>query len=511
MLRRRLIVSRLFGATVLSAAVLMANAARADVTATDVWASYTAYYESTGAQVIGTPEADGADTVVSNHALLYRFPFGVATMRVIMPNMRMTDQSDGTVEIAFPDDFDLRIEVDVPNEGAGSITLLIKQDNFQGMASGTPDDVTFAQSADGLSLALKDIDIPAEDIDMTMQALMSGYSATSRVVTGDLITTSTEMQTGSTDIAYIVKVPDGGVISNTGRLGANEAAFQTALPAGGSNVMNLSAVLAGGAYLRGTSSAGGGTSETITTSDGVVVSEQFQATGSASSRFSIDAMGMDLFGEGKDIDFKVMMPDAFPFSVSGSLSAVSGGYKIPLLPSTDMQDVALQFNLRDLTFSDDIWGLFDPSGDLPRDPASINIDVSGKVISEIDALNFATLEAQMEQDLPPISLERLTLNEFSVSAIGTSALATGSFTLDNADTTTFDGFPSPEGSAILNVVGANALIDRLVTLGVIGQDEAGMARLGMGFIASATGDDAFESRVDVNGEGHVMVNGQRMR
>jgi len=38
-----------------------------------------------------------------------------------------------------------------------------------------------------------------------------------------------------------------------------------------------------------------------------------------------------------------------------------------------------------------------------------------------------------------------------------------------------------------------------------------MARLGMGFIARSTGDDAFETRLDVNTDGHVIVNGQRMR
>ena len=206
-----------------------------------------------------------------------------------------------------------------------------------------------------------------------------------------------------------------------------------------------------------------------------------------------------------------LIPEVFPFPISGSMGAAAGGYKFPLMPSEDPQDVALRLNFSDLVISDDLWGIFDPNGDLPRDPASINIDVAGTVISEIDALNFATLEAQMDQPEPPISLESLTINEFSIAAIGASALATGAFTVDNSDTTTFDGFPRPEGSAILNVEGANALIDRLVAFGVIGPDEAGMARLGMGFIAKATGDDAFETRVDVNGEGHVIVNGQRMR
>ena len=506
MLRRNL-----FGTTVLSATVLLAQSVTADVTPDDVWSSFAAYYEATGAQVIGTPEADGADVVVSDSALLYRFPFGVATLRVGLPDLRMTEQSDGTVDLVYPENFDLRFEVDVPSEGAGSLTLAVTQTGYDGSASGSAGDVTFAQSSEGLKIEVKDIDFPEEDIDFSMVAQTDGYSVTSHVVTGDLVTTTTEMTNGAVDVAYVLNEPDGGVVSNTGQFGANELKFETALPAGGSDVLNLSTALAAGAFLRGSADSVGGTSETITTIGNEIFSEQSQTSGRTVSRFSIDADGLDLFAESEGVDFNMLIPELFPFPISGSMSGAVGGYQFPLMPSEDPQDVAMRLDLRDLTISDEIWGLFDPVGDLPRDPVSLNVDVAGTVISDIDLLNFETLESQFLSVSPPISAESITINEISMAAIGASILATGSFTLDNADTATFDGFPRPEGSAILNVSGANGLIDRLVALGVIGQDEAGMARLGMGFIARATGDDAFETRVDVNAEGHVNVNGQRMR
>ncbi len=506
MLRRTL-----FGTTVLSASALLAHTAAADVTAADVWATYSASYEATGAQVIGTPAADGVDTVVSDAALLYRFPFGVATLRIGLPEMRMTDESDGTVTISYPETIDVRFEFDAPSEGSGALTLSIAQDNYQGSVSGVPDDMTFVQSADGVTIEVKDIEVPDAEVDFTFLAEGEGYTSTSHVVTGDLITTTTDLTTGAADIAYVLNDPEGAVMSNTGRFGANEASFETALPAGGSDVMNLSAALTAGAYLRGTAEGEGSSSETVTTIDGDIISEQTQTSGRTTSRFSIDEAGIDLFAEGESVDFKMLIPELFPFPMAGSIGAITGGYKFPLLPSEDAQDVALRLDLTDLEISEDLWGLFDPNAELPRDPASINIDLAGTVISEIDALNFATLEAQMEQAVPPISLETLTINEISFAAIGASALATGSFLLDNADTATFGGFPRPEGSAILNVTGANALIDRLVAFGVIPEEQAGMARLGMGFIAKSTGEDSFESRLDVNEEGHVMVNGQRMR
>ncbi|MEP4637347.1 MAG: hypothetical protein ABJZ83_03195, partial [Yoonia sp.] len=142
MLRRNL-----FGTTVLSATAMLAQSVAADVTGADVWATYTAYYESTGAQVIGTPTTSGDETVISDSALLYRFPFDVATLRVGLPDMRFVDQSDGTVLISYPEAFDVRIEFDVPSEGSGALTLGIAQDNFQGTVSGDPADMTFVQSA----------------------------------------------------------------------------------------------------------------------------------------------------------------------------------------------------------------------------------------------------------------------------------------------------------------------------------------------------------------------------
>jgi len=55
------------------------------------------------------------------------------------------------------------------------------------------------------------------------------------------------------------------------------------------------------------------------------------------------------------------------------------------------------------------------------------------------------------------------------------------------------------------------LIDNLVALGVLPEDQASMARLGMGMFARSVGDDQLETTVEVNPEGHVIVNGQRMR
>ena len=506
MLRRTL-----FGTTFLSATVLFAQAASAQVSVDDVRAAFTAHMESLGGQVFETAETEGADTVMTGNAILFRAPLGVGTLRVVLPDYRMTPQSDGTVTLTYPETFTYRVEVDVPSEGAGTLAIEMTQSGYEYIASGTPGDVTFAQSADSFRFEVSSLDGLDDFFDLSMVGQGTDLTFNTRVEVGDMVTSTIISQNGPIEMAMAVRNPNGTVVTDTSQLGANESTVTTSFPVGGSDIMNLSPVFAAGAFIRGTIDDAGGTSETITSIDGDVVSEEFQKTSQTISRFSIDKDGLDLSAESGPAEFRVMIPEMGPVPIEGSVAGGAGALLLPLMASEAAQNFGMRLDVQDLTLSEDVWGLFDATGDLPRDPVSMNMDVSGTVMSEIDVFDFAALEQQMNGAIPPVSLESLTINELSVDAIGASALASGAFIVDNSDTTTFDGFPRPEGSAILTVSGANALLDRLVALGVLGSDEAGMARLGMGFIARSTGDDAFETRLDVNTDGHVIVNGQRMR
>lgn len=501
----------LLGTTVLTATALLATSAKAEITGADVWANYTSFYEATGAQVIGEQQADGDTLVISDHALLYRLPFNIATMRLGLPDMTLVTQSDGTVTMTLPDTFDVTFEIDIPDEASVSGALEITQTDYTGTASGTPGDVTYNQSASAVKLQLKDLTISGENVDLLMLMEFEGYDAASQVVEGDLIAVTSQVTLEPADIAYVFNDDGGVVVSNTGTFGQLESTTEMALPAGGSNLFDLSTVLRNGAFLRGTSTGSGSSGETITTVNGDVISEQSTSSGPTSGTFAIDASGVETLIDASDNTFLMSIPEAFPFPLEGSIGQAVIGYKFPLLPSEEEQDVALRFDVRDLVMSDDLWALFDPEQELPRDPATLNLDLAATVLSDIDWLNFATLEAQLDQPVPPISPTSVTINQLMIAAVGASAQGSGRFTLDMSDMETIPGVPRPEGSALLEVEGANGLIDRLVSLGVIGPEEAGMARLGMGFIARSTGDDAFQTEVEVNPEGHVMVNGQRMR
>ena len=98
-----------------------------------------------------------------------------------------------------------------------------------------------------------------------------------------------------------------------------------------------------------------------------------------------------------------------------------------------------------------------------------------------------------------------------LSVAGAEVTGLGGFTFDNSDLETFDGMPRPTGDVTVNIKGANALIDKLVQMGLLPEDQAMMGRMMMGMFARTTGDDELTSKIEINKEGHVIANGQRIQ
>ena len=66
--------------------------------------------------------------------------------------------------------------------------------------------------------------------------------------------------------------------------------------------------------------------------------------------------------------------------------------------------------------------------------------------------------------------------------------------------------------ADLTLVGANGLIDKLIQMGFVSDQDAMGARMMMGMLA-VPGDapDTLNSTIEINEQGHIMANGQRIK
>ena len=66
---------------------------------------------------------------------------------------------------------------------------------------------------------------------------------------------------------------------------------------------------------------------------------------------------------------------------------------MPVSKSDTPQDFSYLTKIIDLKVSDEIWAMFDPTGNLPRDPATLIIDTKGTGKLAADIMDPASAEA----------------------------------------------------------------------------------------------------------------------
>mgnify|MGYP006299804397 FL=1 len=168
--------------------------------------------------------------------------------------------------------------------------------------------------------------------------------------------------------------------------------------------------------------------------------------------------------------------------------------------------MALTVALRDLVLGEAIWSVFDPADALPRDPATLVLDIAGR-------LRFLTQpfsEEAMAGAETPAELQHLDLNELRLSLMGARLTGTGAFTFDY-DTPGPLGpdSPAPDGELNLRLEGAQELLQTLVRTGLLGEEQAMTMRMMTGMIAQPApeGGDVLTSEIVVRPDGTVLANG----
>ena len=243
--------------------------------------------------------------------------------------------------------------------------------------------------------------------------------------------------------------------------------------------------------------------------DGSFVAQGEGASGLMS--LEMTEKGLNYRASTMDMTNSVMGSD-IPFPMTLSIAEAAMNLAMPLLKSDDEQDFAFGLSLRDFQVPDLLWGMVDPTGQLPHDPATFVLDLTGKAKLLFNFDDEEEMAALEKGELTPGELNAITVNELRLSAVGAEVSGTGDFTFNNDDLQTFDGFPAPNGEANFKIVGANTLIDKLIAMGLVQESDALGARMMMGlFTTPAEGEDTLTSRIQVEEDGKVLANGQRLR
>lgn len=487
------------------------STALADLTAQDVWADWQRYFAGLGAEITGD-ESMSADTLtVSDLSMVFDLAEDDGTVTVSFSQFNFTDNGDGTVTMTVPEPMPVIVNVDGVDGEDIEMTMSYETANFSMTAEGDLDELTYTYAADRIGLIFEEVVAEGEVVEIGAARFEIADLEGTSVSTGHELRTITQtVSTGA--ISYLVDFVDpefGDEVKLEG--GADNMSFSGS----GSFPVemdgnDLSAMIEAGFGFDGTYRTEGANIDLDVTDFG----ERTQLTASSDQnelRIAIDGQRM-LYDVMNDNLALSLLTEEFPFPVDVSMVRTAFNLLMPVGPSDTDQPFALGLTLADLTLSDTIWDLFDPTAELPRDPATFVIDLTGTARVLFNMFDEEQIDSLAMQPGMPGELHSLNLNELTLRAVGAALTGVGAVTFDNSDLTTFDGLPAPEGSVDLRLTGADRLIDTLIDMGLLPQDQAMGTRMMMGlFAVPGEDEDTLTSTIEFRPDGQILANGQRVQ
>ncbi len=498
---------------ILSTAIAFAipTASVAEVSATDVWESWKSYAESFGQTVtVGSQLDDGGALILNDVKMAFDFPEGSGSSSLGLLEFR--ERGDGTVAITMGSDMPFSISM-TPDEGeAVDLAMIMRQSGMSIIASGEPENITFDYLASDFSFDLDTLIVDGEKIDVLANFALNSIDGQFAVNLANGMEYASQFNAANMTYEINVTDPDGDGNMNMKGTVADVATNSNVAVPEGFDPADPTQIFGGDFAVTGGLTAGASNSA-MDFQDGRDGGENFALTTSSNSsglNFSIADGSMEYGGSAKGIHYDVKSPQ-IPFpEVTLDFSEVAFNLLMPLTKSDDPQDYGFLMRLAGLEVNDMIWAMFDSGEVMPRGPATISIDLSGQMNWLLDITDPEQAEAF--DDEVPAELHSLTINEILVSALGAEINATGDFTFDNSDLETFDGMPAPTGKINANIIGANGLMDRLVSMGFLPSDQAMAGRMMLGLFARPSGgEDSLESTIEINGDGSIFANGQQLR
>jgi hypothetical protein len=199
---------------------------------------------------------------------------------------------------------------------------------------------------------------------------------------------------------------------------------------------------------------------------------------------------------------------SMPFPINIGFGGMGFDMKFPLKTSAEPVPFTFIMKLEEFILPPEVWGIADPTGQLPQDPATLIIDTAGSIRLLSD---FTATPTAGEVPAAP-ELHSLSIREMQLKLVGADLTGNGDLTFDLADTTTFGGVPAPTGTLNFQLAGGNGLLDKLAAMGLVPEDQLMGVRMMMGMFATMAtdGSDSMSSTVEFKDKG-LFVNGQQLQ
>ncbi len=474
------------------------------MTAAEVWQNWKDSAASTGQTVTTTSETvEGNALVVSGVSFVSSEP--EVTVKVSIDEVRFTELGDGSVEVTMSPTYPITID----SGPADGVELLVTQTNLRTVASGTPDNVSYSITSDAIAVTTVRATENGKEIPVNVAVTLNGAggSYTMAPHSADLADLTSTFNASS--VAIAVKADDQEIGSKVD-FSASIGAFATVMNGTfGSQLFendNPAAAVAAGLAFDFGMNYGPLAYSLDVVENGSPTKIQGKSDGGALG-FGMDKSKMAFKGGGKGVQVVVSGAE-IPFpEVMIAYAESAFDFSFPVTKSPVTQNFTMVAKLIGLTVSEDVWAMVDPTGSVPRDPATVIVETRGTGRLDADLLD----EQAMNSGNPPGALESLDIPALQLTIGGAEFTGNGALTFDNSDLTTFGGMPVPTGKIDLKLVGANALLDSLIALGLIPEEQAMTGRMMMGMFARpGDGPDTLTSTLEFKNKG-FFANGMQLQ
>lgn len=536
------------------ALIVAAAPVLAEVTPVQVWDSLIQSYREMGYTITEGSRDEAGDTLTVNNIVMEIAPAPMPAtptapnepspdkLTLNLPRAVLSRTGDGNVRTVFEGEWTGGLDATLPDGSRGTpMTLSVAMPGNEMVTSGTPEAMNHALNYPEMTarLVLRDDKGTEIPVDLVMSDTKGRYDFNTTAGAGT--STDYDLTTARMTVNLDVDVPTsedqpGGAFK--GQVAMNDVGMtgKMSMPAGDHNMgEDMNAAVKAGADISGTFAIAGydGTFEFAGKGeDGA--DQTGNATfsgGKADLAVEVNAQGLRYSGSAGDGKFNIVA-SSMPFPISYALGNQSFDIRLPLMQGDAAQPFNFKFAMTGLTLGDEIWGLFDQTAQLPRDPADLTIDVSGDMLvtrdlldqefnqrmaaASIPAEGTTELTAEQEAELERLQAEalpfqptRLAINDVTLNAVGAHANLKGELTAPPGGSLEEQPVGTIEGS----FTGVNTLIDRLASIGLIPQDQvAGMRMMLMVFAKPVEGQqDAMTTHIELREDGSIFANGQQMQ
>lgn len=484
--------------------MFLSSTVMAQVTPEEVWQSWQKMGASAGQAIVADSVVRNGDTLVVSGVKTSMAQDG-ATIDGRIDELQFRDQGDGTVEVTMTDTYTVDMKMPAEDGKMQEIAISLSQPGLSLIAGGSAlqTEYTYAAPSVVMDMLIREDAETLAEVETTLTGLAGTYLVRSEA--------EMSMLDSALSIDSLGFEMMGGDAADGAKVAGTLAALKMTTSGsflGLAAMENMAQALRDGLSTTVDFSFGEGAITVDAVESGkptnVVASNQtghFRlAIADDALRYGAGGTGVSLTVSGADIPFP---------EVKLTFGEASFDFLMPLLATDEPTDFTFLTRIVDLAVSDEIWAMFDPTVALPRDPATLVIDTKGKVRLTSDLIDEAAMAAIGDDS--PGEIHALDLTDLTLKFAGAELTGTGAMTFDNNDLTTFDGVPAPTGKIDLVIRGGNALLDKLVAMGVVPQDQAMGARMMIAMFAKpGDGPDVLNSSLEFRDKG-FFANGQRLK